>query len=325
MQFDRRQRARLSYFFASSMRSGSLSSAATLLHGPHSPVDRPGMLDNQPGAPITASRAWDRSQVQVFGLSCRNPLDNGTFRGQFTVMNFDRFAGLLAASFICLTLTVLAWLGIAGPIWRASYTASPEQWLGFAGTVFGAVLGAVATLSAAGIALMRSQLTELIKQNDHTLYEKLGKRALDLNNEIIMLQKVCVGCKLLDQALNEFLRETGINMNRTAFAIAFKRFTEDLESLRVTRGVIWGNERIQVDRNTFVDGALSVATLAFSFEDIAEKQRHVSELVIKRDLPKWNDLCLLVATLGNQLQTSGNIEMARIGQAMSELEKKLFA
>jgi hypothetical protein len=65
--------------------------------------------------------------------------------------------------------------------------------------------------------------------------------------------------------------------------------------------------------------------LAFSFDDIAEKQRHVCEMVIKRDLQKWNNLSSLVATLGNKLRISGDMEMERIGQGMSELEKKLFA
>jgi hypothetical protein len=248
-------------------------------------------------------------------------------------MNFDRFAGFLAASFICLILAIVAWSGVAGPIWRASSTASSEQWLGFAGTVLGAVLSSSATLLAAGVALyaafrtlspMRSQLAELTKQNDHILYERLRKRALDLNNEIILLQTVFASCKQADSALTDYLAETGLNLSREKFMIAAKTFFDDLGPLRITRGVIWGNALIQIQRNTFVDQSLVAATLVMSFANTAESQKQIAALLIKRELKKWNELTSLVATLGNQLQISANLEIMRIGQAISELEIKLF-
>lgn len=56
--------------------------------------------------------------------------------------------GITTAVLILFILTMIVWLGVAGPIWNAAWTASPDQWLGFAGSV----LGALVTLLAAIVA-----------------------------------------------------------------------------------------------------------------------------------------------------------------------------
>src|SRR5258708_3533217 len=103
-------------------------------------------------------------------------------------MKFDRYAGMASAVGILLIWAIIAWIGVAGPIWRARYTATPDQWLGLAGAIF----GAMATLLAGGAALfaayktlvpMRDQLTQLVRQNDHSLYEGVRKRAAELSVE----------------------------------------------------------------------------------------------------------------------------------------------
>jgi hypothetical protein len=69
-------------------------------------------------------------------------------------MNFDRYAGMASAVGIVLTLTLIVWLGIAGPIWRAYWSATPDQWLSFAGSV----LGGFMTLAAAIVAWFAVQV-----------------------------------------------------------------------------------------------------------------------------------------------------------------------
>jgi hypothetical protein len=244
-------------------------------------------------------------------------------------MNFDRFAGFFAASAICLTLAIVNWTGVVSPIWRATNTATPDQWLGFAG----AILGALATLLAAGLALfaavktlapMRAQLDQLIKQNDHVQYERMRKRAFGLNNEIILLQEVISSCLLVDRTLTEFLGKP-THPQDLAFKNTVKRFTDHLEKLRVARGFLWGNPKVQAARHTFVETALSAATVAMAFEDIMDKQRHVAEMIIGRELEKWKNLKSGVSLLGTQLQNKADGELSRIGKIISELEVKLFA
>ena len=64
-------------------------------------------------------------------------------------MKFDRYAGMASALSFIFIWAFVAWLGVIGPIWRAYWIASPEQWLGFAG----AIVGALATILAGTAAL----------------------------------------------------------------------------------------------------------------------------------------------------------------------------
>lgn len=63
-------------------------------------------------------------------------------------MKFERYAGMASAVGIVLILTLIGWLGVAGPVWRAYWTASPDQWLGFAGAVVAGVMTIIAAIVA---------------------------------------------------------------------------------------------------------------------------------------------------------------------------------
>jgi hypothetical protein len=156
-------------------------------------------------------------------------------------MYFDRFAGLLAAAFLCLTLAIVAWTGVAGPIWRAHDTASPDQWLGFAG----AVLGGFATLFTGGAALfaayktlvpMRDQLNQLIRQNDHNLHDGLRRRASDLNDEIILIEQICSTSKIVDQALRSATQANPSIYAFGNFEASVDRFNTFVGDLQKRRG-----------------------------------------------------------------------------------------
>jgi hypothetical protein len=73
-------------------------------------------------------------------------------------MKRPEWPGIATAVGVVLIIAIVAWLGVAGPIWRAYWTASAEQWLGFAGNVFGGLI----TLTAAIIAwfAVRAQIEE---------------------------------------------------------------------------------------------------------------------------------------------------------------------
>jgi hypothetical protein len=87
-------------------------------------------------------------------------------------MNFERYAGIASAVGVVLVLTMVGWLGVAGPVWRAYWTASPDQWLGFAGaigaaliTVFGTGLAAV----AAWIAIKRQVRINILTREEERI------------------------------------------------------------------------------------------------------------------------------------------------------------
>jgi hypothetical protein len=180
-------------------------------------------------------------QAVVFDPSCRNPIDNWLNARHPTFMNFDRFAGFFAASAVCLTMAIVVWTGVVGPIWRATYTATPDQWLGFVGSLIGAVATVAAGLTALFAAYktlspMRAQLDQLIKQNDHILYDRMRKRAADLNEEIILIEQICGDCAVVNRTLEEFLRAgagAGIGSSPEPFKEAVARLSPSATSRRL--------------------------------------------------------------------------------------------
>ncbi|MGM5020208.1 hypothetical protein [Tardiphaga sp. 367_B4_N1_1] len=63
-------------------------------------------------------------------------------------MNYDRFSGMAAAVGIILIIAIVAWIGVAGPLWRAAWIATPAEWLGFAGNVVGGLFTLTAAIAA---------------------------------------------------------------------------------------------------------------------------------------------------------------------------------
>jgi hypothetical protein len=52
-------------------------------------------------------------------------------------MNFDRYCGMASAAAILLILTLNAWLGLWGPIWKAAWKMQPSDALGVVVAVVG--------------------------------------------------------------------------------------------------------------------------------------------------------------------------------------------
>jgi len=57
-----------------------------------------------------------------------------------------QWPGIATASFIALTLAIIAWTGIVGPLWNAWWEAKPADWLGFAGNIAAGLMTICAAL-----------------------------------------------------------------------------------------------------------------------------------------------------------------------------------
>ena len=103
--------------------------------------------------------------------------------------------GIATAVAVVWIFSNIAWLGIAGPIWRASDSGNPDPWIGFAGNVLGAAVTLLAA-TVAGIAAYRTivpmqrQLAELVRQNTFAQYQKLRDRAGELKDELRLVYRV---------------------------------------------------------------------------------------------------------------------------------------
>ena len=95
-------------------------------------------------------------------------------------MKFERYAAMAAAVGLVLIFSLIAWLGIAGPIWRASWTATPAEWLGFAGNLVGGLMTILAATVAwfAVQAQIREQRRSVESQRRDMANAKLTEHAL---------------------------------------------------------------------------------------------------------------------------------------------------
>lgn len=255
-------------------------------------------------------------------------------------MNFDRFAGLFAASAICLTLAFAAWTGIVGPIWQAGHTATPDQWLGF----LGSVVGALATLVAALIALfaayktlkpMRAQLDQLIKQNDYILFERLKLRATRLNDEQIVVQRVAANCAVVSHALESFEGDspavgmTVSTLSNPVTAIsglqdAVERLAKSVEEMQKQAGEVWGDVTLQTMRREFAKLALQAGSQAIKMLSTAERHQRTAHILLKQDIKHWKQHSDKIHRLGAELFDLGRTESKRIGGVIADIERRLF-
>jgi hypothetical protein len=249
---------------------------------------------------------------------------------QIPGMNFDRYAGMASAVGVILIWAIVAWLGVAGPIWRGYWTASPEQWLGFAG----AIAGALATIIAGAAALfaayktlrpIKDQLNQLVKQNDHTLYDRLRKRSVDLNAETILINQVVSGCEIVDRTLETLLASQGpIPNGLNEFRVAVDRLEQFVARLQEKRGDIWGDVSTQRSREYFIDNCLTAGSIAMQMSGTARGTAHLMKVLIKPQTNGWNDTKDVVATFGSRLAQLIKFEFTNVGTEIAVVEKRLF-
>jgi len=244
-------------------------------------------------------------------------------------MQRDRIPAVaIGLLFVAATLTF--WIPVlVHPLARAARDGSPEQWLGFVGSL----IGAFATLLAAGIALfaayrtikpVRDQLSELVKQNDHIAYDKMRKRAADLNEELILLQRVTADANVMDLQILEF--EGGAD-RRTSFSraeVALDRYAESVRLLQNVRGNVWGNKSTQKSRDYFIDASLRCGSAGTVF---LTKTRSLHPAVIITGKPAIDDWRVRFRELQEGAQPVYELILAetkRVRIAVGRLETKLF-
>jgi hypothetical protein len=177
-------------------------------------------------------------------------------------MRDKHWPGIATAVAILWILTTVVWLGVAGPLWHATKTASPDAWIGFAGNALGAGVALLAAI-VAGVAAYRTivpmqrQLSELVRQNNFAHYERLRQRAADLTDIKILIENVTANLDVMDQSLS--LSGLGANEGRS---VAFERLGGSVGVLNASRRSMWGDQNAQSLTTYFVDNALRATNVA---------------------------------------------------------------
>jgi hypothetical protein len=178
-----------------------------------------------------------------------------------TKMHDRAWPGIATAVAILWIISTITWLGVAGPIWRAGATSSPDAWIGFAGNALGAGVSLLAAV-VAGIAAYRTivpmqrQLGELVRQNNFDHYDRLRGRAAVLVQLSNLVQRVNANLERMDRSFSF----TGVSAheNRT---MALRRLEESVEQLNADRAQVWGDQNAQSLVKYYVERCLEAATV----------------------------------------------------------------
>ncbi|MBR0947378.1 hypothetical protein ABIF68_007349 [Bradyrhizobium japonicum] len=159
-------------------------------------------------------------------------------------------------------MATVGWLGIAGPIWQATKSASPDAWIGFAGNALGAGMTLLAATAAAIAAYwtiipMRRQLSELVRQNNFAHYERLRQRAAELMDMKVLIENVTANLEVMHRSLALGKKED--------MRIAFDRLEQSAGVLNAARRTLWGDENAQSLTIYFIDNTLRAVNAARTF------------------------------------------------------------
>jgi len=221
------------------------------------------------------------------------------------------------------------------PIWIAfainlAKDGNRSDWLGFAG----AIVGAFATLAAAGVALfaayktlkpVKDQLNQLVKQNDHMLYDRLRKRSVDLNAETILINQVVSGCEIVERRLTHLLgSHSAIPNGVNEFQTAVDRLESVVARLQERRGDIWGDVQTQNVRAEFIDASLEACSIAMQMVIAARGTVHLIKLTIKPETNGWNGKRDVVRQLGVRLALLIKFEFSKVRKETAAVEIRLL-
>ena len=214
------------------------------------------------------------------------------------------------------------------PMWVTFYInvakdGSRSDWLGFSGAIVGAFATIVA--GAAAWVAVRKQLDQLIRQNDHNLYDALRKRAYELNEEMLLIERVCSNSRLVCSSYRAYRDpNTALSDRFPNLKAAVDRFNNSVGDLQKQRG-IWGSSQIQSIRTSFIEHCWKMDALMPSMR-AAEMTQHIA-IMDELDYevsPEWDSHAVDIETLRDKFSANIEAERMRISLAVSKLESRLF-
>ncbi|SEB94881.1 hypothetical protein [Bradyrhizobium erythrophlei] len=230
-------------------------------------------------------------------------------------MREPTWPGIATAVALLWIFATVAWLGIAGPIWHATNSASPDAWIGFAGNALAALVALLAAI-VAGIAAYRTvvpmqrQLSELIHQNNSAHYERLRQRAADVVDLAMLIERANADLEVFDRSLS--LAGLGAHEGRQT---AFERLEASIIAVNSSRRLVWGDENAQSLLRYYADNCLRAAT-------VARTGLLGSRTPFSRD--EWKTAKEIAFQGGVALYARSRLEVDMISKEVAALEPTVF-
>lgn len=226
---------------------------------------------------------------------------------------------------------LIFWIPIfVRPIAKAILDGTPEQWLSFAGSV----IGAFATLAAAGLALfaayrtikpVREQLDELVKQNEYAAFDRLRRHAEHLNTHFTLNFRANKDAEVLDRWIEEFIASHRPTEVLHSVELSFDRLAATINELQNSRGDVWGNKATQVARDEYIDAYVRLGQAAETFIRTARKQKRAVGIFSKKQIQNWRDALSRTEGRGTFMYSILLAETKRTRRMIGRLEERLFS
>lgn len=172
---------------------------------------------------------------------------------------------------------------------------------------------------------VKDQLNQLIKQNEHMLYDRLRRRSVDLNSETILVNQIVSGCEIVDRTLKILLASSGpIPSRSNEFQTAVDRLEQFVARLQEKRGDIWGDIPTQNVREQFIDSSLRAGSIAMQMAGTVRDTGHLTRVLIKPQIKDWNDHKDIIAKLGVRLALLIKFEFSNVRKETAIVEIRLF-
>jgi hypothetical protein len=233
-------------------------------------------------------------------------------------------SGVLAIALLMLAAALVFWIPIlAKPVATAAKNGSPEQWLGFAGSL----LGATIALTAAFIAVrpVKQQLAELARQNDQTAYDQQRARSLGLNADLVLVYKVTSRLEIVSRQLTPLVtQQHELSGQAERLDSSIDLLAEAVEELQKNAGSVWGTQETQRTRSEFLSEAMIAVNTIRNAAGLSGKTNPFKIINLKNSSAKWEAVSKSAFHLGVSLHAMIQREITRSGRRVEELENRIF-
>jgi hypothetical protein len=236
-------------------------------------------------------------------------------------MHNDNLPGLTPLWLIVLAAILVFMLPTGVAFIYGSEPVKPSDWIGFAGSLLAALIALAAAYKT--LKPMRDQLTQLVRQNDHNLYDGLRRRSAELNVERHAIEQRHATSGVVEIAM----RASQPNPDSKALSRLEKvmeEFQAKVDSIRNMRATVWGSLEVQSDRNAFVDLCFGMSDdFGALFFEMKTAKKIIPDVLAKH-VQAWQQSRQLLVGLRNKMHGHVEGELDRIGHVVSELEERLF-
>jgi hypothetical protein len=250
------------------------------------------------------------------------------------------FIGFVGASALAINAMPWLWTACRNPAWATVLNGAqscPEFWL----NRYQGLIGALVALGAAFVAVrpVWRQLAEMKRQADHTKYEQMRKRSLELNAERNLIYQITSASQNVAEALvafgeNRKILDRGVAPGTPGYGLQPQEldllqnqqryFDQVVVKLASEIGPLWGSVDLQTHRQTCVEAAQRFSVALTEYINTLTLGGPVSVAALDAAAVGLATDKRVLFQSATAVHQQIEVERKRLGRLIAETEKSLF-